>query len=366
MTSGNQRRDSMAQAADAISGGPAEALRRFLLQHGFDRAGFARAGPAAHAERLQEWLEAGHAGGMAYLARNAARRADPRRVVPGARTVIAVALHYRGKEARGAGPPEGGRAFISCYAQGQDYHRVLERRLLASCQALARAHPGHLFRYYADTGPVLERSWAEAAGIGWIGKNTCALDPERGSYFFIGTIITTLEIAPDPPSSNHCGACRLCIDACPTGALLEPYRLDSRRCISYLTIELRGPIPEALRPALGNMVFGCDLCQEACPFNRPDRLSGDGELAPREENLFPALESLAALDCEEKFRARFPRSAVRRARWSGFLRNLAVAMGNSGRKALIPLLERLAQGPAAAHQTVREAVAWAKARLNSG
>jgi epoxyqueuosine reductase len=224
----------------------------------------------------------------------------------------------------------------------------METRLRRASMALQGAFPAR-YRYYVDTGPILERDWAEQAGIGWIGKNTCSIDPERGSYFFLGEILTTLALDPDLPAANHCGACRSCLDACPTGALVNPYELDARLCISYLTIEHRGAVPEALEPSSGNLVFGCDICQEVCPFNRPDGGGNDGrparaepELAPRRESISPSLESLAALD-EEGFRRRFPRSAVRRAKFEGFLRNVIVALGNSRSRESAEILARLSK-----------------------
>jgi epoxyqueuosine reductase len=349
-----------------------EELRRLCLEAGFDRAGFAEAGPAPHAAHLEEWLARGYAGAMGYMERSPERRADPRRVVPGARTVFALALHYGSPE-----PSErscrsleearrlasSGKGEISRYARGTDYHRVLESRLKRLCQTLRERHPGHRFRYYADTGPVLERSWAEAAGLGWIGKNGCAIDPRRGSYFFIGTVLTTLEVAPDRPSADHCGSCRLCIDACPTAAIVEPYRIDSRRCISYLTIENRGPMEEGLREQVGGLVFGCDICQEVCPFNRPERLEGEPELASRPENLRPALEELARLSAAG-FAARFPKSAVKRARSRGLLRNVLIAIGQSGRADLRGLLDELSTNEElSADETLREALRWARVRL---
>ena len=318
---------------------PRDEIRRLALAAGFDRAGFARAGPAPNAERFREWLARGFAGTMNYLGRNADRRCDPRAVVEGARTVIVLAAHYgeagesnhscrSGDEAQALAAS--GRGEIARYARGTDYHRVIEGRLRSLCGKLSGIFPTERFRWYVDTGPVLERAWAEAAGVGWIGKNGCAIDPVRGSYFFIGSVITTLEIEPDTPSTDHCGSCRLCIDACPTAAIVEPRVVDSRRCISYLNIEHRGPIPEEHREVMGGLIFGCDICQEVCPYNRTDRLSGDPELAPRPENLAPSLVELVEMP-PESFATRFPRSAVRRAKREGLLRNVEIALENGKR-----------------------------------
>ncbi len=350
-------------------------VRDLLLRAGFARVGFARAGRAPHAERFEEWLRDGHAADMHYLARNAARRLDPRRVVDGARTVIVVALHYRGG-AGGDEPVAPDRAVISSYARGTDYHRVIETRLRDACRRLAAEFEGERFRYYVDTGPVLERAWAERAGVGWIGKNACVIDPVAGSYFFLGAVITTLELEPDPPATDHCATCRLCVDACPTNAIVGPYRVDSSRCISYQTIENRGAVPVELREHLGNLVFGCDICQDVCPFNQPEwsrrhaaREGGgsapDPELDPRPENVAPSLRDLATLDDADAFRRRFPRSAVRRARFPGFLRNVIIAIGNSGDPDFAPLLDDLASRGARGDAVLEESVRWARERLRA-
>jgi epoxyqueuosine reductase len=299
---------------------------------------------------------------MGWIERSLAKREDPRLVLEGARTVIAVALHHPAPGRKAPDPVPGDRGRIAAYALGEDYHRIVEARLRAACVSLRAEHDGR-FRYHVDTGPVLERSWARAAGIGWIGKNACAIDPARGSYFFIGVILTTLEIEPDPPSADHCGTCRLCIDACPTGAIVAPYELDARRCLSYLTIENRGPMPAGLEPLAGDLIFGCDICQEVCPFNR-DPAAGDPALAPREENLAPDLADLASLD-EEGFRGRFPRSAVRRAKAAGLLRNVIVALGNARSPRAAAVLSRLLEREAVrADPVIRETAERALARAD--
>ncbi len=352
-----------------------EAIRGEALAAGFDRVGFARAGPAPHAEQYLQWISRGFAGAMDYLSRNSRRRMDPREILQDARTVMALALHYgsadpaegsskSGEEARELA--KSGRGEISRYARGTDYHLVLEARLVKLCRILKECHPPHRFRYYVDTGPILERSWAEAAGIGWIGKNCCALDPQRGSYFFIGIVLTTLEIQPDSPSPNHCGSCRLCMDACPTAAIVEPYRIDARRCISYLTIENRHAIPEEFRSSLGGLVFGCDICQEVCPFNRPEWLRGDPELSARPENLQPSLEDLVKLS-REAFQKRFPQSAVRRAKWKGFLRNVLIGLGNGAPSVPCKELERcMEREELRGDPVLREALYWASSFSSRG
>jgi epoxyqueuosine reductase len=351
---------------------PREEIRELALGAGFDRVGFARAGPAPHADRFRDWVSRGYAGTMDYLARTAERRSDPREVLEGARSVLVLALHYGGgaesdRSSRSGGEArdlaESGRGEIARYARGTDYHRLMESRLKKLCGKLVEIAPAHRFRYYVDTGPVLERSWAEAAGVGWIGKNGCAIDPIRGSYFFISVILTTLELSSDAPAGDHCGTCRLCIDACPTAAIVEPRVIDARRCISYLNIEHRGPIPEEHRPAMGGIIFGCDICQEVCPFNRSDRLGGDQGLDPRPENIAPALAELAQLS-PEGFAARFPRSAVRRAKWTGFLRNVLIAIGNGRRPDHRDLLDRLGEREDIAGDPILiEALSWARKRV---
>ena len=329
-----------------------EQIRARLKAAGFHRVGFASAGEGRDADspgadRLRQWLRRGYHGEMHYLARNLERRCAPGRVLESTKSVIVAALDYRHRASPGIASPRGDRAEISCYARGTDYHRVLESRLKRACQDLRDDHPGQGFRYHVDTGPVLEKAWAEVAGVGWIGKNTCSIDREMGSFYFLAVILTTLDLPADPPATDHCGNCRLCIDACPTGAIVEPYVLDARRCISYLTIEHAGPIEPELEDSMANLVFGCDICQEVCPWNDLGNDPGktepeaDPELAPRPENVFPPLAELAALDAEG-FRERYPRSAVRRAKPRGFLRNVIIALGNSGEPELLEPLARLA------------------------
>ncbi len=320
-----------------------EELRRLILAAGFDNAGFAAAGAAPARDHFQRWLDRGFAAGMEYLKRRVERRTDPRNVVPGARTVIVVSRSYRDGEPFSIARGRSDLAEIAAYARGTDYHRVLESRLKGLTERLREAYPA-AYRYYVDTGPVLERDWAQLAGIGWVGKNTCAIDAGAGSFFFLGVIITTLDVEPDAPATNHCGTCRRCLDACPTGAFAAPYELDSRLCISYLNIEHRGPIPEALEPAMGNLVFGCDICQEVCPFNRAPAARAEEDLASRAENRAPRLIDLARLD-RSAFRERFARSAVRRAKFEGFLRNVIIALGNSGSPACLDVLRELEARP---------------------
>ena len=337
---------------------------------GFDRVGVAPAEPPPHADFLGEWLARGYAGEMAWLGRRAAEREDPRRVLPGARSVIVVAVVYDPGESSGgesAGP--GAHGQVARYAGGRDYHDVLRERLRALEAEIAALAPDARTRSYVDTGPLLERPLAARAGLGWIGKNTLLIDPALGSYLFLGAVLTDLALAPDAPEPDHCGSCRACLDACPTGAFPEPYVLDASRCLSYTTIELRGAIPEPLRAPQTSWVFGCDVCQEVCPWNQrtrrrvpPDAAGLRAALAPRAEWRAPALARLLALDAAS-FRGLAGDTALERTRWRGLVRNALVAAGNSGDRALLPALRQLA---ASEDALLAEHARWACTRLESG
>jgi len=253
--------------SDASIGGAALAaqIRAEAAHRGFDVVGFARAEEHPHAARLREWIAEGRHGGMTWMAREPGRRADPRRLLADARTVISVAASYY----RGGWPAGDGalRGRVARYAWGRDYHGRLLRRLRAFGRAVARLSPGGHWTACMDARPVLDRAWAERAGLGWIGKNTNVILGRRGSWHFLGEIVTTIDLPVDAPAGNRCGRCTACIPACPTGAIVAPYVLDARRCISYLTIEHRGAIPLELRPLIGARIFGCDDCQEVCPWN---------------------------------------------------------------------------------------------------
>ena len=321
---------------------------------GFVLAGFAPLAPLERAGFVERWVAEGRAGEMHYLARRMAERMDPARLVPWARAVVALAYPY------GPPPPapldwrESLRGRIAAYALGTDYHDRVQARLRALVARLGRVFPAARFRAYVDTGPVLEREWAMRAGLGWIGKNTLVLDRARGSYFFLAVLFTDLDLGlPPSPAADHCGGCTRCHVACPTGALGPGYTMDPRRCLAYLTIEHRSAIPVALRPALENWIFGCDLCQEACPWN------GDARGADPAGELTPYLPALLALDADG-FRARFGRTAVARAKRRGLLRNVAVALGNSGNRAAVPALTGAL---ADLEALVRGHAAWALGRL---
>jgi epoxyqueuosine reductase len=333
---------------------PASELAELARRAGFTRAGVARLGPAATGEALRRWLGRGDQAGMSYLERRVEERLDPARLLPGAQSVVCVALAY-------GGGTVGGDLWsgVARYARGDDYHEVMKARLARLEEALRERYPGVATRKAVDTSPVLEREWAARAGLGAVGKHTNLIDPEGGSYFLLGELFTSLAVAPEAPIADLCGACTRCLEACPTGALPEPYRLDARRCISYWTIEHRGAIPAALRPAMGEWVFGCDLCQEACPWNRRAPASGDPELELPEARSRLDLVGLLTLD-REHYLETFRRSPMKRAKLEGLQRNAAVAMGNRGDRRYVPAL---AAALASGTETVRGHAAWALGRL---
>lgn len=322
---------------------------------GFDAVGIARAERSADADRFREWLSRRFHGEMAWMERAPERREDPRVYMPGARSVVCVAQSYFVEETP---PAPSDRGEISNYARGEDYHVVLKDRLRELVREIEGM--GGRARACVDTSAVLEKSWAERAGVGWRGKNTLLIREGIGSYVFLGEVVTDLELAPDSPARDMCGPCERCISACPTGAIVAPYVLDSRRCISYLTIEHRGAIPRELRPAIGNRVFGCDDCQAACPWNRHARAAREARYLPQEGAVAPPLVELLGLS-EERFRERFGRAAVSRAKREGLARNAAIAIGNSGDRAGVPPLARALAGDPSA--VVRGHAAWALGRI---
>jgi epoxyqueuosine reductase len=325
---------------------------------GFDLVGIARAQPLTeHEERLRTWLARGMQGSMAYVAGHAERALDPTRAWPGVRSVIVVGLAYRWDAPEPDEDRPRGR--VSCYAWGEDYHRVVERKLRQLCRDLL-SHGARLARPYVDTGPTLDRAWAQRAGIGWFGKNTMIITRTgHGSYVFLGEVFTDLELEPDPPARGSCGSCRICLDRCPTGAIVAPYVVDARRCISYLTIEHRGWIPRPLRPLIGTWVFGCDICQEVCPHNVLVQKGLHPEFAPRRDVACPDLVELLHLD-EETYRERFRASAIRRAKRQGLRRNAAVALGNLRDPRAVPALIRALEDE---DPIVRGHAAWALGRI---
>jgi len=336
----------------------ADAIREMARACGFELAGVARAGQPEDFARYREWIAAGHAGEMGYLTgRRGDLREDARNLLEAAQSVICVGKIYNTPLPYSTQFDERERAWISRYAWGDDYHEVV-RRGIERLDAMLREQAAGAYesRICVDTAPLLERSHARAAGLGWIGRNTCLINQSLGSWFFLGELLTSLEIAPDAPPPDRCGTCTRCIDACPTEAIGD-WGVDSRRCISYFTIELRGAIPEEWRDASGAHVFGCDICQDVCPWNRRAAVTGDSAFAPRE--FAPPLEKLAALR-EDEFRAMFRGSPVTRAKYVGFLRNVAVAMGAVGSAHFREPLERLA---ASEIPLVSEHAIWALAKL---
>jgi epoxyqueuosine reductase len=331
----------------ALSG----AVKARALELGFDRVAIGPAGPAAHAGRFDAWLEAGYAAGMDYLARTRLERADPARLLPGCRAVVALALAY--------GPREDDASWqgVSRYARGRDYHDVMRPRLAALVDYLREAGgPDVTSRAAVDTSAVLERDLAARAGLGWIGKNTNLIAVGAGSYFFIGTVLTTAALVPDGPAADHCGTCTACLDACPTQAFVGPWVLDARRCLAYLTIEHRGDVADEWKPAMRDWLFGCDVCQEVCPWNRKAPSAREPALAPTQP--LPSLAALVTMD-EAAFRARFRGTALSRAKRAGVARNAALILGNRGERDAAPALRQALDDP---DEGVRKAAAWALTR----
>jgi epoxyqueuosine reductase len=391
-------------------------VKQCALEAGFDLAGIAPLPPAEDLEFSRRWVDKGFAGEMQYL-RNP-KRDDPRRVLSSARSAVCVGLIYNaplpystdGGPAQtpshtgealpplpSLGPPGSGgpRGWISRYAWGSDYHFLMRERLERLRKAIEALVPAAETRLYVDTGPINERTFARYSGIGWVGKNTLIINQRKGSWFFLGVVLTNLDLAPDLPAPDRCGSCTRCIEACPTQAFVRPYVMDASRCIAYFTIELKGSIPEELRPGIGRNVFGCDICQDVCPWNsrasgleaasrdvpaagrssvavtkipefQPLGVKSQSETpipASKPFSLFnPPLEELTSLT-EDGFRRAFRSSPIKRAKYRGWLRNLCVAMGNSGDRRFLPWLESHLEHP---DGLVQEHAAWALQRLTAG
>ncbi|HJT70592.1 MAG TPA: tRNA epoxyqueuosine(34) reductase QueG [Terriglobales bacterium] len=343
-----------------------ELVKREANDAGFDLCGIAPVHEFAELAKFPEWIAAGHAGEMKYLeSRNDAgelRRASLKSVVPWARSVIVCAINYNTAQPYSTELNNPGRGWISRYAWShEDYHDSVLRRL-REMEAKLKEVSGDIdfeTRCYVDTGPIVERVYARYAGLGWQGKNTCLISQQIGSWLFLGVIITSLELQPDLPAPDRCGTCTRCIDACPTHALIAPYQLDSSKCISYLTIEKRGAISEDLRTGIGHQVYGCDICQDVCPWNRKSPVTDKPEFQPREGLVNPALAWLAEIS-EDEFREKFRGSPIKRAKRQGLRRNALIAIGNSGDETLLPVLEKAVQD---SDPVVAEAAAWAKRRL---
>ena len=318
-----------------------EAVRSLAAELGFDLVGVTSAEPFHEAEAITlERVRDGLMDGLPWFHEARVKRGcNPQEILPGARSIIAVAMSYMAEDQPQADGPAPPRGKVARYAWGQDYHKVMERRLKLLAQRLSeRLERPVQAKVYVDTGPMPDRAVAERAGIGWFGKNTNVLTRSHGSWVFLGQIITDLELEPDAPSKKTCGQCRICIDECPTGAIIAPYVLDNAKCISYLTIELRGPMPKDLRPLVGDWVFGCDICQDVCPVNRKALPTREPAFQTGEHG-FSALELLPLLKItEEEFRERFANSPIKRAKRAGMLRNVCVALGNIGDPAAVPAL----------------------------
>ncbi len=326
-----------------------EELRAAARKLGFALCGFAKAGRAPHAAALEAWLQDGRQATMEWMQRTAEDRCNPERILPEVRTVVVLATNYFHE---GPQPPRGtGR--VARYAWSDDYHEVIRPRLENLAARMAAS--GGEQRCFVDSGPVLERDWAAACGVSWPGKSTMGIHPELGTWFFLSVIFTTLEFEPDKPLPDRCGRCTRCIDACPTQAITAPYKLDARRCISFLTIENKGPIPEEFREAMGDRIFGCDDCLDACPWNRFARASRDAALQPRRAILDMPLREFLTLD-DAGFKDLFRGSPILRAKRRGFLRNVCVALGNTGSRDDLPALHAAAEDP---EPLVREHAAWA-------
>ena len=337
-------------------------IRQWAAELGFDELGVARPALETDEAHLLRWLKDGRHGTMRWMARHGTKRAHPERLVPGTVRIISVRMDYRPPdlEADAVILNEPRRAFIARYALGRDYHKLLRKRLQKLADRIETAVGAFGYRVFVDSGPVLEKALGRNAGLGWIGKNTLLLNRHAGSYFFLGELFTDLPLPEDPPVEDLCGSCRACIDVCPTGAITGPRQLDARRCVSYLTIEHEGSIPEELRAAIGNRVFGCDDCQAVCPWNRYAQPTDEGDFHPRHGLEAATLVELFRWD-EATFLKRTEGSAIRRLGHERWLRNLAVALGNgpADDAAIQALGERL-HHPSA---LVREHTRWALERL---
>ncbi len=341
-----------------------QVIKQAASQAGFELSGVAAVRDHPDLARFPAWIDAGRAGDMKYLeARDDSgqlKRSSITATFPWANSVIVCAINYNTAAPYSNHEHNSHEGWISRYAWGrEDYHDAVLRRLRKVEDALRAMAPEIITRCYVDTGPIVERVYAKYAGIGWIGKNTCILNQQLGSWLFLGVILASLELPSDLPAADRCGTCTRCIDACPTDALVEPYELDATRCISYLTIEKRGAIPEDLRVGMGRHIFGCDICQDVCPWNRKSPVTNAPEFQPREGMVNPALDWLANIG-EDEFREKFRGSAIKRTKRTGLRRNAVIAMGNSGENKFLASLKKLANDDDA---VVSESAEWALAKL---
>lgn len=325
---------------------------------GFDLCRITTAAPPPHHKSYEDWIDAGMAGEMHYLERQQQKRGDLGATLPGARSVVCVTLNYSPDDGRVDVDPD--KPAIARYARFDDYHDLMWNRLEALLADILAWSPGSTGKVYCDTGPVTERDLAMRAGLGWIGKHTNLISRRLGNWFFLGEIILDIDLPADTPETQHCGTCTRCIPACPTGAIVAPYQLDARRCISYLTIELKGSIPEDLRPLIGARIYGCDDCLAVCPWNKFARAASDIAVQERDELRTPNLIDLLSLD-DDGFRSKFRNSPIRRTKRRGLLRNVCVALGNIGNIGALPALEKALKD----HEPlVREHAQWAIDRIN--
>jgi epoxyqueuosine reductase len=337
-------------------------IRGEALRLGFDAVGFARAHLAEEARaRLMRFIAQGMHGGMGWMEARAEQRAHPQALWPEAVSVITLGTSYAPEEDPVAVLEQRDRAAISVYARNRDYHDLVKGRLKRLGQWMAHRFKGIDLKVFVDTAPVMEKPLAQQAGLGWQGKHTNLVSREHGSWLFLGEIFTTLDLEPDAAEADHCGSCDRCLRACPTDAFPAPYRLDARRCISYLTIEHHGPIPEELRARMGNRIYGCDDCLAACPWNKFARAHTEPAFAPRAELTAPKLAELAQLD-DAAFRALFSGSPIKRIGRNRFVRNVLIAIGNSGDPSLLPVAQKLCED---ADPVVADCAQWAAKRLSA-
>lgn len=337
-------------------------LRLKAFELGFELFGVAPIAPHPELAFFEKWLQRGYGADMAYLERHRERRTHPETVVANAKSVIVCAKNYHANAplSTDAAPADSG--WIARYAWGDDYHDVLKKRIAALYAYLRELTQNRASgRYYVDTGPVVERVWAKYAGIGWIAKNTCVINQALGSYFFLAAIITDIPLRYNEPVPDRCGTCRRCIDACPTSAIVQPYVLDASLCISYFTIERRGGIPVGMRDKIGRHVFGCDICQDVCPWNSRAPYARDPEFQPRRGNVNPQIQALLQIDVNA-YRERFRGSPVKRAKFLGILRNALIAAGNSRSRVLVPLVKQFLEHD---DEMIREHAEWACDKLAS-
>ncbi len=335
----------------------AEDIKKFAATLGFTLTGIAPIARTREGDFYPEWLDRGYAGEMHYLERQRAARMDPQSVLPGARSVIVCAINYNTSHPLTSFDRL--RAWVSRYAWGLDYHDTLLEKLRTLARWIEAKGPAQT-RTYVDTGPLTERVFAKYAGIGWFGKNTCIINQKVGSWLFLGCVLTDLELQADTPPPDRCGTCTRCLDACPTDAFVAPYVLDSRKCISYTTIELRGAIPESAREGISHHLFGCDICQDVCPWNRRAAASAEPAFQPRSGLLWPELDTLLKLSPAD-WTAQIRGTPLKRAKVKGLLRNLMVVAGNSGLATLVPSLRRYLDHE---DEHVRSHAAWAIRKLN--